>query len=379
MAQAPMSDHPENMISQCFNAAVRNSRTASLAVLVALALTALVSCAPNTTQNSQESNQWNTATDRFENSPVTPISTSENSSAGSAWDFFFLKNERIPGEKLPEMQPTDTELAAPGDALGFIWFGHSTIMLDLGGTRVLFDPIFSSNASPVPFTVTRFQPPAVDLEAVGDIDLILISHNHYDHLDRPTIKQLKSRPVKFLVPLGVGAHLESWGIDSSRITELDWWQSITIDGTKFTATPAQHFSGRGLFDRNKTLWSSWSVDHNGKRVFFSGDSGYGPHYKAIGDRLGPFDLTFLENGAYNKSWGLIHQFPEQAVQAHRDLKGNTMVPIHWGMFNLAMHSWYDPIRRVHKAAQNEGVHLLTPKLGQYVYPSAVPPMDRWWP
>ncbi|MFK7730305.1 MAG: MBL fold metallo-hydrolase [Pseudomonadales bacterium] len=348
-------------------------------VVVALALWILVSCVPTTAQSSQNSNQWNADTVRFENSPLTPNSTAEDSSMNSMWDFFFLKNDRRPEEKLPEMPPTSRELATPGSDLRFIWFGHSTIMLDIGGKRVLFDPVFSRYASPVPFTVARFQPPAVDLEAIGDIDLVLISHNHYDHLDKPTIKQLKKRPVKFLVPLGVGAHLESWGIETSRITELDWWQSITIDGTEFTATPAQHFSGRGLFDRNKTLWASWSVNYDGERVFFSGDSGYGPHYKAIGDRLGPFDLTFLENGAYNESWALIHQFPEQAVQAHRDLQGDTMVPIHWGMFNLSTHSWYDPIQRVNKAAESEGVRLLTPKLGQFVDPGAALPAERWWP
>lgn len=344
-----------------------------------LALWLLVSCAQTRPQSTQNSNQWSSDTLRFENSPATPTSTGEGSSMTTMWDFFFLKNDRRPEQKLPELPPTSNELKSPGKDLRFVWFGHSTIMLDIGGKRVLFDPIFSRYASPLPFTVARFQPPAVDLDAIGDIDLILISHNHYDHLDKPTIKQLRNRTVKFLVPLGVAAHLESWGIERGRITELDWWQSESIDGTEFTATPAQHFSGRGVFDRNKTLWASWSVNHNNERVFFSGDSGYGPHYKAIGERLGPFDLTFLENGAYNEAWALIHQFPEQAVQAHRDLKGNTMVPIHWGMFNLSTHSWYDPIQRVSKAAHKEGVRLLTPKLGQFVDPRAALPQDRWWP
>lgn len=355
----------------------RTSKPVSAVAVAAFSL--LVSCAPTTPKNSLSSSQWNSDTLRFENSPATPTSTAEGSSITSMWDFFFLKNDRRPEQKLPESLPTSEELKSPGNDLRFIWFGHSTILLDIGGKRVLFDPIFSRYASPLPFTIARFQPPVVDLEAIGDIDLILISHNHYDHLDKPTINQLRKRTVEFLVPLGVGARLESWGIDRSRITELDWWQSVSIDGTEFTATPAQHFSGRGVFDRNKTLWASWSVNHNDERVFFSGDSGYGPHYQAIGERLGPFDLTFLENGAYNEAWALIHQFPEQAVQAHRDLKGNTMVPIHWGMFNLSTHSWYDPILRVGQAADKEGVRLLTPKLGQFVDPGAALPQDRWWP
>ena len=193
------------------------------------------------------------------------------------------------------------------------------------------------------------------------------------------IKDLSDRVDRFFVPLGVKAHLQRWGVNGERISELDWYESELYRGLKLTLAPARHFSGRRFGNRNETLWGSWIIDSKTLNAYFSGDGGYSETFKTVGEQYGPFDIAFIENGAYNLNWANIHMMPEQAVQAHRDLKGNTMVPIHWGMFNLAMHSWYDPIRRVHKAAQNEGVHLVTPKLGQYVYPSAVPPMDRWWP
>ncbi len=329
-------------------------------------------------QRIKASPQYDAAANEFTNSEETPPVVGRQTSPKIIYDFFFSENQRQPPGPLPEVTPPDSALAIKSDSLRFAWLGHSSIFLEVEGKRILLDPMFSKYASPVPFFIKRFQPPAIKLASIQSIDLAVISHNHYDHLDKPTIKQLAKRDTLFAVPLGVGAHLRSWGVASDRITELDWWESANIAGLDIVATPAQHFSGRWLVDNNKTLWASWSVIGKDHRVFFSGDSGYGPHYKAIGEALGPFDLTFLENGAYDDGWPFIHQTPEQAVQAHIDLRGDAMVPIHWCMFDLGLHSWYEPIVRVSKAATIERVNLLTPLLGDLIEPASAPAQQQWW-
>ncbi len=308
----------------------------------------------------------------------TPEVVGRQTSPKIIYDFFFSKNDRRPTQKLPEVTTAPSMLASKSNELRFIWLGHSTIFLEVEGIRILLDPIFSKYASPVPFSIKRFQPPAITLDKISDIDVVLISHNHYDHLDKKTIKKLAKGNIQFIVPLGVGKLLKSWGVKTDRITELDWWESTELNGLTLTATPAQHFSGRWLIDNNKTLWASWSISGKTQRVFFSGDSGYGPHYKEIGDKLGPFDLTFLENGAYDDGWPYIHQTPEQTVQAHQDLRGDLLVPIHWGMFDLGLHSWYEPIERLSKAAKEQQENLLTPILGEIINIKDKLPSKQWW-
>lgn len=322
--------------------------------------------------------QYDSEKKAFRNAEETPPVVGRQTSPKIIYDFFFSDNQRTPPQALPELRPKPERLANKSASLRFAWLGHSTILLEIEGKRILFDPIFSKYASPVPFAIKRFQPPAIALDQIDAIDLVVISHNHYDHLDKKTIKQLAKRAVPFVVPLGVGKQLNRWGIDNERVTEFDWWESETIAGLNITATPAQHFSGRWLIDNNKTLWASWSVAGEAHRVFFSGDSGYGPHFKAIGDKLGPFTLTLLENGAYDDGWPFIHQTPEQAVQAHIDLRGEFMLPIHWGMFDLGLHSWFEPIERVSAAAQQQAIKLITPKLGELVSPVVKIPQDPWW-
>lgn len=292
-------------------------------------------------------------------------------------EYWGLETIRIPKHKLPEEKPDLLELEAANSDIRFMWFGHSTVLLEVEGKRILLDPVFSQYASPV-WTPKRFQPPVYSVDEIKNIDAVIISHDHYDHLDSETIKKLKKRPVHFIVPLGVGAHLEGWGIESGRITELDWWEKTELKGLTVTSTPARHFSGRSLFDRNETLWSSWAIKGLNRNVFFSGDGGYGKHFKEIGERLGPFDLTFMENGQYNIRWKDVHSLPHETIQAHIDLKGKAMVPIHWAMFELSMHDWFEPIVRASYEAKKRDVNLMTPKLGQLVQLDGKDRFTAWW-
>lgn len=325
----------------------------------------------------EKSKQYNHQKARFENPSPTPLTTGR-SMTDVMFDFFFNGELRRPIGNLPEAPPALSVLQEKSEYIRFIWFGHSTILLEIDSIRILIDPIFSDYASPIPFMVQRFQQPVFTIDEIKDVDLILISHDHYDHLDYKTISKLKNRNIEFIVPLGVGAHLESWGIERNKIKELDWWESTSFNGLIMTCTPSQHFSGRGILNGNSTLWASWVIQGEQQNVFFSGDSGYGNHYKEIGNRLGPFDVTFLENGAYSPDWKFVHQLPEEGVQAHLDLKGKTMVPIHWGMFDLALHTWHDPIVRVTKAARKQGVKIMTPKLGQLISTSQDYVQEDWW-
>ena len=217
------------------------------------------------------------------------------------------------------------------------------------------------------------------LEDLPEIDAVLISHDHYDHLDYETFLKLKSKVDKFFVPLGLAAHLERWGVPSENITELDWWDEVQFDeNLLFAAVPMRHFSGRGVTDRSKTLWAGWVIKGKNSSVIHTGDSGYGDHFKEIGNKYGPFDLTMVECGQYNKDWKFIHMMPEETVQAHIDLKGKYLLPIHWGRFKLALHSWTDPIVRATAEAKKMNVELISPVAGQIV--SLTPPLPKkhWW-
>lgn len=248
------------------------------------------------------------------------------------------------------------------------WFGHSTVLLELEGKRILLDPMFSQTPSPFPlFGGKRYSKilPS-EIENLPPIDLVLISHDHYDHLDYDSIMKLKDKVEQFCVPLGVGSHLEFWGVDKEKIREYDWWSEAQFDGLRLVAAPTRHFSGRGLFDRNTTLWCSWVIIGEHTKVYFSGDGGYGPHFKEIGEKYGPFDLTLMECGQYDKRWSAIHMIPEETAEAHLDLKGKIMIPIHWSAFSLALHDWTDPIERVTKAARKSQIDIFTPKIGETV-------------
>jgi L-ascorbate metabolism protein UlaG (beta-lactamase superfamily) len=272
--------------------------------------------------------------------------------------------------------------AAPADGLRVTWLGHSTMIVEIDGSRVLIDPVWGDRASPVSFAgPARWYAPPLPLSDLPRIDAIVLSHDHYDHLDVLTVKALADRDLEWVVPLGIGAHLESWGVPSDRITELDWWDEARVGDLRLTCTPARHFSGRAatLADQNATLWAGWALTGPAHRVFYSGDTAMHDAFVRIGEQLGPFDLTLIESGAYNQMWADVHLGPEQAVWAHQLVRGELMMPVHWGMFDLAMHGWTEPVERVLAAADRAGVSVALPRPGGMVEPGVTVPGERWWP
>jgi len=289
--------------------------------------------------------------------------------------FLFGGENRTPPAPLPAVDPREG-WARPAEGLRVTWLGHSTTLIEIDGKRVLTDPVWGPRASPVTFLgPKRFQPVPVPLAALPPIDVVLISHDHYDHLDYPTVRELAKLRMPIVTSLGVGKHLEAWGIPPERITELDWWDEATLSGVTLTAAPAHHFSGRTFGDRNTTLWSSFVIRGENHSVYFSGDGGLSPLFAEIGRRLGPFDLVMMEVGAFHPSWGAVHLGPDNAIEAWRQIGSGKLLPIHWGTFNLAMHAWDDPAERLF-AKSPEG--LLMPRLGQPVDPARDQGVDPWW-
>ena len=292
------------------------------------------------------------------------------------------ENNRIqrPESPIPVVSPNSSDLnVLPSSGLRVTWLGHSTLLVEIDGTRVLVDPVWGQRTSPWNnMGPERFYQPPLPLEDLPPIDVIVISHDHYDHLDYTTVSLLKELPVIWLVPLGLGAHLEHWGVATETITELDWWESITIDEVTLTATPARHFSGRWIDRFDSTLWAGWAINGPDHSVFYSGDTALHPEFEEIGDRLGPFDLTMMECGAYDSTWKDVHMGPEQAVIAHQMVGGGVLLPVHWGLFDLANHGWSEPIERVISAAQRQGVAVISPRPGGSVELSDSYLIDRWW-
>ena len=310
-------------------------------------------------------------------------------STGSTWQtlrrWLGGHEQRVPPGPLPIVRLTRADFARPpASGLRATWLGHSTVLVELDGARVLFDPVWARRASPSSLVgPRRFHEPPLALDELPPLDAIVASHDHYDHLDREVVRALvrsaAQSGARFVVPLGVGAHLERWGVAPDRIVELDWSESATVGPLTLTATPARHFSGRGLNDRNHTLWASWSVAGPRHRVFHSGDTGPFPGFADIGASHGPFDLTLVKIGAYGETWPDIHLTPEQAVDAHAKLRGGLLLPIHWGTFNLAFHAWDEPAERVVAAAAvATGTRLVVPKPGESVEPATPPPVEPWW-
>ena len=261
------------------------------------------------------------------------------------------------------------------------WFGHSSFLLEMDGKKILIDPMFSKSPSPLSFIGTKrySNELPIEIEMLPFIDAIIISHDHYDHLDYETIQALKGKVGQYYTPLGVGNHLIAWGIEKEKINELNWWDSINLDSIKLVCTPARHFSGRGLFDRSTTLWCSWVIKGTKDNIYFSGDGGYDTHFKEIGDKYGPFDISLMECGQYNEDWKLLHMMPEETVQASLDLKSKLTLPIHWGGFTLAFHDWTDPIERVLIKANELDMPITTPKIGEPVtIGNTTFPTKKWW-
>ena len=261
------------------------------------------------------------------------------------------------------------------------WFGHSAFLLHIDGKKVLIDPMLSKSPSPIKLIgAKRYSKEIpVEIENLPFIDAIILSHDHYDHLDYESIQKLKGKVGRYFTPLGVGNHLIEWGVAKETISELIWWDSIEFDNIKLICTPARHFSGRGLFDRASTLWCSWVIKGQKDNIFFSGDSGYDTHFKEIGETYGPFDISLMECGQYNEDWKLLHMMPEETVQASLDLKSKLTLPIHWGGFTLAFHDWTDPIERILNKANELNMPVTTPKIGEsVVIGNTNYPTEKWW-
>jgi L-ascorbate metabolism protein UlaG (beta-lactamase superfamily) len=296
-------------------------------------------------------------------------------------EFLMSNGRRVPPAPLPLIDPRPAWRVPGESGLRVTWIGHSTLVIEVDGVTVLTDPVWGARSSP--FRVAgprRFQPPPVTLDELPPVDVIVLSHDHFDHLDFPTWRTLASWKTPVVTSLGVGAHLEAWGVRRSRITELDWWEKADVPGVdlEITATPAQHFSGRTIHGRNSTLWSSFVLRGSAHSVFFGADTGLTTLYGDIAARFGPFDVAMLEIGAYHPAWGDIHLGPDNAITALAMLGNPPFLPIHWGTFNLAMHAWDAPVERVMELAPDARITMLIPQLGQPIEPAAAALVDPWW-
>ncbi|MDC2953926.1 MBL fold metallo-hydrolase [Streptomyces gilvifuscus] len=301
---------------------------------------------------------------------------------------YFDKDERPrrgPRGTVPVHATTLADIAKPpATGLRLTWMGHSSVLAEIDGHRVLFDPVWGQRCSPFPFIgPKRVHPVPLPLAALGPVDVVVISHDHYDHLDLPTIKALADTDTLFAVPLGVGAHLEHWGVSADRLRELDWHEATRVGGLTLTATPARHFCGRGMRNTQHTLWASWSVAGDEHRVYHSGDTGYFDGFRDIGAAHGPFDATMIQIGAYSDFWPDIHMTPEEGMRAHLDLQGGqphgVMLPIHWATFNLAPHPWAEPGEGTIEAAHATGSRIALPRPGEPFEPTAETiPSAPWW-
>jgi len=296
--------------------------------------------------------------------------------------WMFGKEDRVPKHQIPIVGQTgDSFDTGPPAGFSVTWLGHATVLMEIDGKRLLTDPVWSKRCSPSGLMgPKRFHAPPISLDDLPPLDAVIISHDHYDHLDKDSVISLARTGVPFLMPLGVGSHLEKWGVPSTQIVELDWWESWEIDSSDFriVATPARHFSGRGVSYSVHTFWASWTIIGAEHRLFFSGDSGMFPGFAEIGERYGPFDVTLMKIGAYGEGWPAIHLNPEEAAEAHVSLGGSVLVPVHWGTFNLAYHNWYDPPDRLLEAAKDLGIKLLIPRPGQILEIANPLETVRWW-
>lgn len=314
----------------------------------------------------------------FHNTHPVTQGLKKGTGAATIKDYLCGRQRRVPTGALPIVDPLEGWRRPVDSGLRATWLGHSTVLLEIDGRRVLTDPVWGERVSPVAFAgPKRFHPVPVTIDRLPPLDAVVVSHDHYDHLDYPTVLQLVPLGVPFITSLGVGAHLEAWGVPAERIVELDWWESHVIGDLTFTAAPSQHFSGRGMGDRNRTAWSSIVMRGPRHAVFFSGDTGLTDEYAAIAQKLGPFDLVMLEVGAWNAAWGDIHLGPRNALEAFGLLGSGALLPVHWGTFNLAIHAWDEPAEDLVKLAPARAP-LVMPRLGQPVEPGHVQNIDPWW-
>lgn len=316
---------------------------------------------------------------KFRNTAGVPNAVWNGTRGGVLREWMFGGQERRPKVELPVEQPFEAWAKPVESGLRATWLGHSTVLLEIDGKRVLTDPVFARRIGPGSMIgPRRFHPTPAQVSELPPLDVVLVSHDHFDHLCLPTMRELAATGVPVVTALGVGAHLEKCGFLPSQIVELDWWQSAVVGGVHFTATPAQHFSGRSLGGRNRTLWASWVMQGEKHKVFFSGDTGLTDEFAEIGRTFGPFDLVMLEIGAFHPSWGTIHLGPENALKAFQMLGSGTLFPVHWGTFSLGFHAWDAPGEELLELAPHYGARILTPRLGEVFEPSHVEGPRPWW-
>lgn len=298
----------------------------------------------------------------------------------AAKEYFHASPIAIPPTPLP-VEKIDPRrfLSPPVSGLRVTWFGHSTNLLEIDGLRLLLDPVWARRASPVQWAgPKRWYAPLLALDSLPPLDAVLISHNHFDHLDQGVVEGLASRNPLYIVGLGLGQTLEEWGVPRERVVELDWWDSTTVGDLKIVSTPARHASGRGLFDQGASLWMGFSIAGSAHKVYYSGDTGPMATAAEIGERLGPFDFTLIECGQYDPAWPDWHMSPEQALALHKAVGGRVMMPVHWGLFRLAYHSWKDPVERLMVANADGAAAIAVPRPGESFEPTLRQELSRWW-
>ncbi|MEP7277294.1 MAG: MBL fold metallo-hydrolase [Bacteroidota bacterium] len=313
----------------------------------------------------------------FHNITATPVMAEDSSFWKTLRSYIKKPADTRPPRPLPFVQ-TDLRQLENGAPV-IVWFGHSSYLVHINGLNILVDPVFSNHASPFSFMVKAY--PGADTyiaDDMPDIDLLVQTHDHYDHLDYTSVCSLLPRVKKIVTTLGTGAHFEYWGYNKTDITELDWWETCTpLPGIKLTAAPSRHFSGR-RFAHGKTLWASFILKTAEHTLFIGGDSGYDTHFEAIGAAYGPFDIAILECGQYNAHWPYIHMMPEETVQAAIDLRAKLLLPVHWAKFTLSLHPWNEPIQRVVKKGAECGQAITTPRIGEPVIIGGAWPATSWW-
>jgi L-ascorbate metabolism protein UlaG (beta-lactamase superfamily) len=325
----------------------------------------------------QQSPTWKDG--KFQNLEETSLHISLSKMPGIIYRQFKGKAEREPTKPLPILALDKTKFLEESDTPKMVWYGHSVLLLRINGQTLLIDPMLGPSASPIgPVTTRRFSEKTLDLiDHFPEIDLLLLTHDHYDHLDYDSIQKLKYKTKQYFVALGVKRHLVRWGVAPELITEFDWWDNVDVKGIQIHFTPTRHFSGRGISDRSKSLWGGWVFKTTTHNLWFSGDGGYGNHFTEIGERLGPFNFCWLECGQYNEHWHQIHMFPEESIQAALDARANTIMPVHWAGFSLAPHHWKEPVERFVIAAAEAKMDYVVPQLGEVVDLGSTKGTD-WW-
>ena len=318
---------------------------------------------------------------KFQNQHPVSLNMSFKDMVDSAKKYFKPEEEASPKNMLP-VEKVDLASLSDTQEPQIVWYGHSTFFIRMNGKNLLLDPMLGDVPAPKSWLgKPRFSNTLpLTADELPKLDAVIISHDHYDHLDKETIKQIKDKIDVFYTPLGVSKHLEDWGVAPERIRELDWWQEIKLDDLTFTCAPSQHFSGRGLADGKSTLWCSWIIASEDYKIYFSGDGGYNTHFAEIGEEYGPFDIALMECGQYNEKWMEIHMFPEQTVQAAIDVRAKVLMPIHWGGFNLAEHTWKEPIERAVSKADELNIPMVTPGIGQVLTlnKEGEYSTEKWW-